>query len=150
MNDGTMTPVVYVLLSGKNQLSTALVCVLCKGLSAMWRFLDLLRPGTNTSSIQSSVVGQLDVRVLTFSFSWYNGALDIHLHSIHIMNDGTMTPVVYVLLSGKNQLFNLLHEHMPFNPTKAFADFKAAVHNAIRLVKGTGINSPITVEYVGC
>jgi hypothetical protein len=61
-------------------------------------------------------------------------SLDIHLQSIHIMNDGTLTPVVYVLLSGKNQLFNLLQEHMPFTPTRAFADFKVVVHNAIRLV----------------
>ena len=30
--------------------------------------------------------------------------------------------------------FNLLQEHMPFTPTRAFADFKVAVHNAIRLV----------------
>ena len=66
------------------------------------------------------------------------------------MNDGTMTPVVYVLLSGKNQLFNLLHEHMPFNPTKAFADFKAAVHNAIRLVKPGITIKGCVFQYVQC
>jgi hypothetical protein len=42
-------------------LSTALVCVACKGLGAMWRLLDLLKHETRTSYMQSSAVGQLHV-----------------------------------------------------------------------------------------
>ena len=66
------------------------------------------------------------------------------IYSIHIMIDGTMTPVVYALLPGESQFvstrfFTLLKEHMSrlnlsFTPTRAFADFKVAVHNAIRQV----------------
>ena len=60
------------------------------------------------------------------------------------MIDGTMTPVVYALLPGESQFvstrfFTLLKEHMSrlnlsFTPTRAFADFEVAVHNAIRQV----------------
>ena len=55
-----------------------------------------------------------------------------------------MTPVVYALLPGKSQFvstifFTLLKEHMSrlnlsFTPTRAFADFEVAIHNAIRQV----------------
>ena len=64
-------------------LSTALVCVACKGLGAMWRLLDLLKHKTRTSYMQSSAVGQLHVGILTFSFSLYNIAVILSVHTVH-------------------------------------------------------------------
>jgi len=74
-----------------------------------------------------------------FLYLSHHVSSDKHLYSIHIMIDGSMTPVEYVLLLGKKQLvhtifFNLLQENMSFTPTRAFAFFNVAVHNAIRQV----------------
>ncbi|XP_060085237.1 uncharacterized protein LOC132564607 [Ylistrum balloti] len=66
------------------------------------------------------------------------------IYSVHVQNEGIMTPVVYALLLGKSQaiysrFFTLLQGHMahfdiPFRPTTAFVDFEVAAHNAIRHV----------------
>lgn len=66
------------------------------------------------------------------------------VYSIHIMIDGTMTPVVCALLPRMSQLVysifaTLLQERMlrlnlQFTPTRAFVDFEIVVHNATRQV----------------
>ncbi|XP_060065155.1 uncharacterized protein LOC132545490 [Ylistrum balloti] len=72
--------------------------------------------------------------------TFYNCPTMFHqIFSVHVQNEGTMTPVVYALLPGKSQaiysrFFTLLQDHMahfdiPFRPTTAFVDFEVAAHN---------------------